>query len=79
MKKNIMSLIITIGLFATPLLSTGQATSPSDPTGTPEASTPLGGSAPVGGGMVILLTLGAAYGGKKVYNLFKDDKETLEE
>ncbi len=29
----------------------------------------LGGSAPIGGGLFILLGLGAAYGGRKVYKL----------
>ncbi len=29
----------------------------------------LGGNAPIGGGLFILLGLGAAYGGRKVYNL----------
>ncbi|MBE0637760.1 MAG: hypothetical protein IH598_04510 [Bacteroidales bacterium] len=33
--------------------------------------TPPGGGTPVGSGLVILLTLGAAYGGKKVYEMRK--------
>ena len=36
----------------------------------------LGGNAPIGGGLFILLGLGAAYGGRKLYNL---RKESLEE
>lgn len=35
-----------------------------------------GGGAPIGGGLLILLSLGAAYGGKKLYDL---KKESLEE
>ncbi|MFK5855528.1 MAG: hypothetical protein QM503_05310 [Bacteroidota bacterium] len=35
-----------------------------------------GGGAPIGGGLFILLGLGAVYGGRKIYNL---KKETLEE
>lgn len=31
-----------------------------------------GGSAPIGGGLFILLGLGAAYGSKKLYNMGKD-------
>ena len=31
-------------------------------------NTPVGGGAPIGGGLFILLALGAAYGGKKVYD-----------
>jgi hypothetical protein len=34
-----------------------------------------GGGAPIGGGLFILLGLGAAYGGKKLYNMGKDKLE----
>jgi len=34
-----------------------------------------GGGAPIGGGLGILLSLGAAYGGKKLYKAFKKSKE----
>ena len=34
-----------------------------------------GGNAPIAGGVFILLGLGAAYGGKKVYNLMKKGEE----
>jgi hypothetical protein len=34
-------------------------------------NTPVGGGAPIAGGIGILLVLGAAYGGKKVYQVFK--------
>ena len=37
--------------------------------GTNESGNSQGGSAPIGGGLFILLGLGAAYGGRKVYNL----------
>ncbi len=52
-----------------------QATSPSDPGGTPEAGTPLGGGAPIGGGAGILLALSLIYGGKKAYLLYKEKEE----
>jgi len=78
MKKIIISLIVTVGLFVTPMHTVAQATSPSDPGGSPELGTPLGGGAPIGGGLGILLALGAAYGGKKVYTYFKTEKEELE-
>ena len=78
MKKIIISIIITLGLFITPLFTIAQQTSPSDPNGSPELGTPLGGGAPIGGGIGILLALGVAYGGKKVYNYFQDEKEELE-
>ncbi len=34
-------------------------------------NTPVGGGAPIGSGVAILLALGAAYGGKKVYDFRK--------
>jgi len=34
-----------------------------------------GGGAPIGGGLAILLSLGAAYGGRKVYKVWKDKAE----
>ncbi len=35
----------------------------------------LGGNAPIGGGLFILLGLGAAYGGRKLYQLKKEIKD----
>lgn len=48
---------------------------PADPGGTGD---PLGGGAPIGSGAAILIGLGAAYGGRKVYKLYKDNQEELE-
>lgn len=31
-----------------------------------------GGSAPIGGGLVMMLAMGAAYAGKKIYNAYKE-------
>ena len=42
------------------------ADQPPDPGGDPTGD-PVGG-APIGGGLVILLSLGAAYGSKKIYD-----------
>jgi len=36
-------------------------------------NTPVGGGAPIGGGLLILVALGASYGGKKVWD-FKKQK-----
>ena len=38
-----------------------------------------GGGAPIGGGVLILIVLGAVYGGRKIYQLNKEGEETLEE
>lgn len=34
-------------------------------------NTPVGGGAPLGSGLLVLIALGAAYGGKKVYDTSK--------
>lgn len=47
------------------------ADQPPDPGGDPTGD-PVGG-APIGGGLVILLSLGAAYGSKKIYDSKKKD------
>jgi hypothetical protein len=77
MKKNILiiSLILTFMFWVNNTYA--DDTAPPPPSGhgstTNEAS---GGGAPIGGGLFILLGLGAAYGGKKVYDM---KKQSLEE
>ena len=51
---------------------------PPDPGSNPNSnpnSRDLGGNAPIGTGITILLTLSAVYGGRKIYFLVKDGKE----
>ncbi|MBZ0242605.1 MAG: hypothetical protein K8F24_05265, partial [Bacteroidales bacterium] len=64
MKKILLKLtfIIAFTISSTALLAQG----PPDPPGDPgEGGGPVGGHAPIGGGLAILLSLGAAYGGRK--------------
>ena len=50
------------------------ADQPPDPGGDPSGSgNPVGGGTPIGSGLVILLSMGAAYGGKKLYDIRKND------
>ena len=74
MKKIII--ILTIALI--PVITVAQTTSPTNPPGSPEAGTPLGGGAPIDGGLGILLMLGAAYGGKKSYALYQKKSKKRE-
>lgn len=55
-------------LFAVTLTAQDPPPPPGDPSngGT---NPPVGGSSPVGSGLVILIALGAAYGGRKIYQL----------
>ncbi len=65
---------IIIALIFSLLLSSSiiaQDSNPPDPPGTHGDSDnlPPGGSAPIDGGLFILISLGAAYGGRKLYIL----------
>jgi hypothetical protein len=44
---------------------------PPPPPGHGSSGNRTGGTAPIGGGLFILLGLGAAYGGKKIYDIKK--------
>ena len=48
---------------------------PGNPPGDPDegGGGPIGGNAPIASGITILLTLGAAYGGRKTYRLLKQE------
>jgi len=74
-----LATLITITLL-TINLSTLSAQTPPPPNGgngapTPGNNTPVGGGAPIAGGVGILLALGAAYGFKKVYYINKNENE----
>ncbi len=68
MKKYIASILVTI---AFSLFAFNGFTQPPPPPsgGHGQSGNQSGGGAPVGSGLVILLGLGAAYGGKKVLDL----------
>jgi hypothetical protein len=73
-RKKIAIATIMIMTFS---ICTNLNAQPPNPPGDPVASgDPVGGGAPLGSGVFILLALGAAYGGKKIYEL---RKERLEE
>ncbi len=61
----ILSLFSAVG-FSQPPPPPGGSSGPSEGGG---SGNELGGSAPIGGGLFILLGLGAVYGGKKLYRL----------
>jgi len=75
MKKHILTLLFTIvfTLFA----ATGFTQPPPPPSGSGHGATgnQTGGNAPIGGGLFILLGLGAAYGGKKLYRMNAENLE----
>jgi len=77
MKKAILNLIITGLLIAVPvIIASASAPPPPPPPGGPGGGdTPIGGPAPIGSGLVMLISMGAAYGAKKVF----DARKRLEE
>lgn len=69
MKTIAKLLVIMMMVFTTSALF---AQDPPDPNGgadPDEGNTPVGGRAAVSGGLIVLLTLGAGYGVKKVYDM----------
>ena len=77
MKKAILNLIITGLLIIVPvIIASASAPPPPPPPGGPgTGDTPIGGMAPIGSGIVLLISMGAAYGAKKIY----DARKRLEE
>ncbi|MBZ0243440.1 MAG: hypothetical protein K8F24_09525, partial [Bacteroidales bacterium] len=68
--------IIAFTISSMALLAQGPPDPPVDPE---DGGGPVGGHAPIGGGLAILLSLGAAYGGRKVYKYWQSQKDELEE
>ncbi len=71
--KNIsLALLVVIGLTVS---LDGIAQPPPPPSSHGETGNQSGGDAPIGGGLFILLALGAVYGSKKLYNSHKENIE----
>ncbi|MBZ0243201.1 MAG: hypothetical protein K8F24_08310 [Bacteroidales bacterium] len=76
MKKTFVILSIFLVLvFSIPAFSQGPPEPPPPNGGNnpDDGNTPVGGNTPIDGGLGIMLLLGAAYGGKKIYQ-FKKEK-----
>ena len=73
LKKQICALIL-FGFMA--IVQISQAQAPPPPPGAKGGDTngvPGGGGAPIGSGIVLLITLAAGYGGKKVFQARNED------
>lgn len=73
MKKGLIIMLLSIFLFTGIHQTVAQTASPPPPPGGNGANGSQG--APVGSGLVILLTMGAAYGGFKGYRFTRIRKE----
>ena len=73
--KKLKLIILLLLLFTIPSITT-YADPPTGPGGNPEGSSdpPLGGGAPIGSGLIILLGLGTCYGGYKGF-IFNNEKD----
>jgi len=73
MKKIIRSIVVLAFLLCSPFaMQNIFADQPPDPGGGPGGGDdPVGGGSPIGGGLIIFMTIGAIYGGKKVYDARK--------
>ena len=75
-KKIVLSIVLVFAVS----MSYAQTRDPGNPPGGGDpGGTPVGGNAPIGGGTIMLLVFGAAYGGKKLFKLVSDSEETMEE
>ena len=75
MRKKIMKFAFTALLLLFVAIGYSQPPQPPSGAGHGASGNQNGGSAPIGGGTIILLILGATYSGEKTYHYFKDKKE----
>ena len=76
MKNKIKIIILFLGMVFLAVPLSAQVMAPGDPGNDPQpGNPPIGGGAPVGSGLFILTGLAAAYAGKKVYIINKEDLE----
>ncbi len=69
--KKIIQVLTFVAYVMVPFILTAQPM-PYDPgVGGGNASNPVGGGAPIGGGLLILLSLAIGYGSKKIYDARK--------
>jgi hypothetical protein len=71
-QASILLLFAAMLLSATPLLAQGPPPPPPSGHGA-TGNQPVGGNAPIGSGLAILLAMGAAYAGKKVYQVKNEE------
>lgn len=77
MKSRIYKTLVIIGLNMFSIGAFAQVPPPPPGGGHGESGNQEGGGAPIGSGIGILLSMGAAYGVRKIY-IFRKEKEELE-
>ena len=72
--KSIITILLLLMFVAvSDVMAEGEG--PGNPPVGPGGGTPIGGTAPIGGGVFVLLGLAAIYGGRKVYQMNKEELE----
>lgn len=75
MKSNLKKMILIIALVVTPFIVNQVSAQPDTPgTGSSGGGHSMGGGAPIGSGIALLISLGAGYGIKKVYSHRKKEQ-----
>jgi hypothetical protein len=74
MKKRIIQIIVAGAFAVAPLFMFAQPNPGQNSNGGGVSEPPIGGTAPIGGGVILLITLASGYGLKKVYELQQEKK-----
>jgi len=69
--KKILAIITILMISGISLMAQAPPPPPPDDPSNGGTGGPVGGGAPIGSGIVLLITLAASYGGKTVYNFRK--------
>ncbi len=73
MKRYIFRIMLLVSLITAPTLWSYAADPPEPPPPpSPGLGDPIGGGAPIGSGLFIMLAMGAAWAGKKTFDARKD-------
>lgn len=70
--KKILISLFTALLFSMTVLAGDPPPVGGDPTN--DGGIPIGGSAPIGSGLALVLGMGLAYGAKKTFQIFKEEE-----
>ena len=71
--KSKIRAFFTVLFFAALFVAVAQEPPPPPDTHGSTEDAPAGGGAPIGSGLIVLLSLGAAYGGRKIYDWKKSE------
>jgi len=75
MKKNIVKIMVIGALVAAPALIFAQPSPGNNSGGGAVGGNPIGGAAPLGSGIALLIALGTGYGTKRVFDARKKLKD----